>query len=217
MTVNEVLPIPVILADLAPDMSRRFPTLPIPRERVIITNTYPMVLGANPVQVLAHAPKRCHAHIMVNGSGIVAFGSSQSDVQEALSAAAGEYIGSVAYVNAAEFNASVALDGTSELWAGLISAIDPNLSVVTPSFPATGIAVQNPSSAPQTVVISPNGATITNVSINGITVGTGAGTYTIPGYGAISIAYSVATPTWVWSNATFAIPTTVAVFKVNSN
>jgi hypothetical protein len=49
------------------------------------------------------------------------------------------------------------------------------------------------------VVIGANGATITNVSINGVTVGTAAGTYVVPAYGSISIAYTVATPTWAWT------------------
>lgn len=70
-----------------------------------------------------------------------------------------------------------------------------------PAVPATGVAQQNLNAFPVQVVISPNGATITNVSVNGITVGTAAGTYAVPAFGAISIAYSVATPTWVWSNA----------------
>ena len=70
-----------------------------------------------------------------------------------------------------------------------------------PAVPATGVAQQNVNSYPVQVVISPNGATITNVSVNGITVGTAAGTYVVPAFGSISIAYSVATPTWVWSNA----------------
>lgn len=70
-----------------------------------------------------------------------------------------------------------------------------------PAVPATGVAQQNVNSYPVTVVISANGATITNVSVNGITVGAAAGTYEVPAYGSISIAYSVATPTWVWSNA----------------
>lgn len=69
-----------------------------------------------------------------------------------------------------------------------------------PAVPATGVAQQNNNPYPVSVVISANGATITNVSVNGVTVGTAAGTYSVPAFGSISIAYSVATPTWVWSN-----------------
>jgi hypothetical protein len=66
---------------------------------------------------------------------------------------------------------------------------------------ASGVAQQNTNTYPVSVVIGANGATITNVSVNGITVGTAAGTYTVPAFGAISVTYTVATPTWVWSNA----------------
>lgn len=68
-----------------------------------------------------------------------------------------------------------------------------------PAVPATGVAAQNLSNQTYTVVINANGATITNVSVNGVTVGTAAGTYVVPAAGSISIAYSVATPTWTWT------------------
>lgn len=69
----------------------------------------------------------------------------------------------------------------------------------TPATPATGVAQQNTTNQTYSVAISANGATITNVSVNGITVGTGAGTYVVPAAGSISIAYSVATPIWTWT------------------
>lgn len=68
-----------------------------------------------------------------------------------------------------------------------------------PAVPATGVAQQNVNNYAVQVVISANGATISNVSVNGVTVGTAAGTYAVPAFGSISIAYTVATPTWVWS------------------
>jgi hypothetical protein len=78
-----------------------------------------------------------------------------------------------------------------------------------PAVPATGVAAQNLNAYPVSVVIGANGATITNVSVNGVTVGTAAGTYLVPAGGSISIAYSVATPTWAWSNASGAgVPAT---------
>lgn len=80
-------------------------------------------------------------------------------------------------------------------------------SPAQPAVPATGVAQQNVNQFPVQVVISANGATITNVSVNGVTVGTAAGTYTVPANGSISITYSVATPTWVWSNLNAAVPT----------
>lgn len=71
--------------------------------------------------------------------------------------------------------------------------------ITAPAVPATGVAAQNPYSFPIQVVIAPNGATITAVTVNGVQVGTAAGTYGVPAFGSISIAYTVATPTWVWS------------------
>lgn len=84
--------------------------------------------------------------------------------------------------------------------------------VSQPAVPATGVAQQNVNQFPVQVVISPNGATITNVSVNGVTVGTAAGTYTVPANGSISIAYSVATPTWVWTALTTTSSGTIKVY-----
>lgn len=67
-----------------------------------------------------------------------------------------------------------------------------------PAVPASGVAQQNTNTYPVSVVVS--AGTLTNVAVNGVTVGTGDGTYLVPAGGAISITYSVA-PTWVWSNA----------------
>jgi hypothetical protein len=39
--------------------------------------------------------------------------------------------------------------------------------------------------------------TVTNVSINGVTAGTSAGTYLLPAFGSIALTYSSA-PTWTW-------------------
>lgn len=76
-----------------------------------------------------------------------------------------------------------------------------NPTPAQPAVPATGVAIQNTNPYPVLVVISANGATITNVTVSGQTVGTAAGTYIVPSAGTISIAYTVATPTWVWSDA----------------
>jgi hypothetical protein len=73
-------------------------------------------------------------------------------------------------------------------------------TVSQPAVPASTVAQQNVNAVPVQVVIGANGATITAVVVNGITVGAAAGTYTVPAYGSISITYSVATPTWVWSS-----------------
>lgn len=82
---------------------------------------------------------------------------------------------------------------------------------VQPAVPATGVAQQNVNQYPVQVVIGANGATITAVVVNGVTVGTAAGTYTVPANGAISISYTVATPTWAWSNTSTVTPAPVTV------
>lgn len=69
--------------------------------------------------------------------------------------------------------------------------------VGSPAVPASGVAAQNTNSVPVQVVIS--GGTVTAVTVNGVQVGSGDGTYTVPAYGAISVTYSVA-PTWVWTS-----------------
>lgn len=211
---RDAYPVSVMLVDVTDAaQTRLIPKKTVNRERVLITNTYPMTVGATPVPILAHAPKRSKAHLVINGSGIVVFGTSQSDCQDAQSAAVNEYIGAVAYINAAELTTAMDISGTTELWAALVSATDPNAAIVTPVVPATGVVAQNINNYPVTVVIGANGATITNVSVNGVTVGTGAGTYIVPSAGSISIAYTVATPTWSWATALFTIPTTISVIK----
>lgn len=71
-------------------------------------------------------------------------------------------------------------------------------TITAPAVPATGVAQQNLNASPVQVVISPNGATITAVTINGVVAGTAAGTYIVPGFGSIAISYTVAIPTWTW-------------------
>lgn len=66
----------------------------------------------------------------------------------------------------------------------------------TPAVPATTVAAANPSSTLATVVVT--GGTVTNVAVNGVSVGTGDGTYTVPPGGTIALTYSVA-PTWTWT------------------
>ena len=66
----------------------------------------------------------------------------------------------------------------------------------TPSIPLTTVPVTNTSPLPATVVVT--GGTVSNVSVNGVTVGTGDGTYTVPPGQAIVLTYS-APPTWTWT------------------
>ncbi len=61
------------------------------------------------------------------------------------------------------------------------------------------MAVQNPAGFPVQAVINLTTGTISAVIVNGVTVGTAAGTYVIPP-GWHDLGYwATATPTWVWS------------------
>jgi hypothetical protein len=78
------------------------------------------------------------------------------------------------------------------------SSINDTPGLTTPGVPASGTPVTNTSGYPVQVVIT--GGTMTNVSVNGTTVGTGAGTYTLLQGQTITLTYTVA-PTWVWQGA----------------
>jgi hypothetical protein len=77
-------------------------------------------------------------------------------------------------------------------------AMSPGATVTTPAIPASTVAQQNTSSVPVQVVIT--GGTATSTSVNGVVVGGGDGTYTVPAYGSISITYSVVPTSWVWTS-----------------
>lgn len=72
----------------------------------------------------------------------------------------------------------------------------PPVSVTTPGVPASGSPVTNNTGKPVYVTIS--GGTVTNVSINGTTVGTTDGLYTLLVGSSIVLTYS-ASPSWSWS------------------
>lgn len=83
---------------------------------------------------------------------------------------------------------------------GQVSAYNPQdagVSVSTPSVPATTVAVTNNTGYNVQVVVT--GGTVTAVKVNGVTVGTGDGTYFVPNAATISLTYSAA-PTWAWSS-----------------
>lgn len=68
-------------------------------------------------------------------------------------------------------------------------------AIVTPGVPASTTPAPNTYNVPVYATIT--GGTISNVSVNGVTVGTAAGTYSVPVGGNIAITYSAA-PTWNW-------------------
>jgi hypothetical protein len=68
-------------------------------------------------------------------------------------------------------------------------------TVTSPGVPASGTPVV--STYNFTVRVTITGGTMTNVVVNGSSVGSGAGTYVIPAFGSITLTYTVA-PTWSW-------------------
>lgn len=91
-------------------------------------------------------------------------------------------------------------------------SLDCGGGFTTPAVPASTVAATNSSALPATVVIT--GGTMTNVSINGTTAGTGAGTYTVPAGGTITMTYTVA-PTWTWTLVTaFGLQAYLSVFAM---
>jgi hypothetical protein len=74
----------------------------------------------------------------------------------------------------------------------LVNSTGPVTTTPTVSgFPSIGSsgAVQNPYSYPVSVTLA--GFTATAVYVNGVQAGTGNGTYIVPGYGILSVTYSV--------------------------
>lgn len=65
-----------------------------------------------------------------------------------------------------------------------------------PAVPLSTVPALNAGFIPATVVIS--GGTVTTILVNGVSVGTGDGTYTVPAGATIAVTYSVA-PTWTWT------------------
>jgi hypothetical protein len=76
------------------------------------------------------------------------------------------------------------------------ASLDQGGGFSAPAVPATTVPVTNTSPLPATVVVT--GGTVTSVAVNGVSVGTGDGTYTVPSGQAIALTYSAA-PTWTWT------------------
>ncbi len=69
-------------------------------------------------------------------------------------------------------------------------------AVSTPSFPAT--TVPQVSTYPFPVLVTIAAGTVTNVTVNGSTVGSGDGSYLLPALGSITVTYT-GSPTWTWT------------------
>jgi hypothetical protein len=91
---------------------------------VSIPNSFPMIAGANPLQIAPDSPNRVRLTLLVNGAGatppVVAIGSSLGDVQLALENAIGQFTGNVCYITGP--NTVVDLSGTTAWWCALITA-----------------------------------------------------------------------------------------------
>lgn len=119
-TIQEGTPVPVRLVQ---DDTRKIPPATIPRERAGTINSYVMAVGATPIQLLAHTPKRYTAQLVINATAnaVVAIGGSQSDCQAAANVATGEFIGEVGYV-VGPYGSPIPFCNTDEVWAVLVTA-----------------------------------------------------------------------------------------------
>lgn len=73
------------------------------------------------------------------------------------------------------------------------------MAVPTPAIPASTVPVVN--NTGQYVNCAIVGGTMTNVSVNGVTVGTGAGNYSLPPGASLTMTYSVAPTSMTWTSA----------------
>jgi hypothetical protein len=69
-------------------------------------------------------------------------------------------------------------------------------TATTPAVPATTVPYKSTVLVP--VLVKVIGGTVTGVSVNGSSVGTGDGAYLLPALGTITLTYSSA-PTWTWA------------------
>jgi hypothetical protein len=69
-------------------------------------------------------------------------------------------------------------------------------TTAAPAVPGSGTPLV--STLNWSVLVTITGGTMSNVVINGVSVGTGAGTYVLPALGTITLTYTVA-PTWTWT------------------
>jgi hypothetical protein len=71
-------------------------------------------------------------------------------------------------------------------------------AVTSPSFPLTTVPYVSTYAFP--VIATITGGTVTNVAVNGSNVGSGDGSYLIPGFGSITVTYT-GSPSWAWKLA----------------
>jgi hypothetical protein len=71
------------------------------------------------------------------------------------------------------------------------------MAVSTPAVPASTVLIYNTTG--QYVACNITGGTMTNVSVNGVTVGAGAGNYQLPPGASLSMTYTVAPTSMTWT------------------
>jgi len=76
------------------------------------------------------------------------------------------------------------------------TSLDQGAGFSTPAVPASTTPVTN--TAPIAASVTISGGTVSNVAVNGISAGSGDGTYTVPAGQTIAVTYSAA-PTWTWT------------------
>jgi hypothetical protein len=105
-------------------------------------------------------------------------------------------------VNQTGQNVSVTITGGTVQSVLTLYGTNPVPVVATPAVAATTVPVTNANSFPVAVTVAANGATISAISVNGTGQGTSTTTiYFVPAGGTITLAYTVATPTWSWAPA----------------
>jgi hypothetical protein len=73
------------------------------------------------------------------------------------------------------------------------------MAVATPAIPASTVPVVN--NTGQYVNCAIVGGTMTNVSVNGVTVGAGAGNYSLPPGASLTMTYTVVPTSMTWTSA----------------
>ncbi len=115
--------------------------------------------------------------------------------------------------NTSGFGDSLAINGVV---AGTIINMPFSVGVagsnlVAPVIPSSGQPVTN--NYHGTVDVTVSGGTLSNVVVNGVSVGTGDGTYRVPAHGQITLTYSVA-PTWTWASSSALVSNSNGVLNV---
>lgn len=106
----------------------------------------------------------------------------------------------VAQANQTGQNVSVTVTGGTVQTIQVGYGTNPTPPVATPAVAATTVPVTNTNAFPVAVTVAANGATISAISVNGSSQGTSTTTvYIVPAGGTITLAYTVATPTWSWA------------------